>query len=305
MSNEKVDQRLPESNLPRLKTSSALMQKVDRLGWSVGFTLTSYGVRIGVRSNSAAVLDRIQEVLPGKWKASNFEEVDRLYSFLSSGSNGTGTAKRFSQLYSDHVRLARTQDFERMLEAFDSDFRLFVAEFASHHVFVHAGAVGWKGKGIIVPGRSFSGKSTLVAELVRAGATYYSDEYAVIDSQGRLHPYEKPIEVRSPGSIKQAKIILDEIGGRAGIKPLPIGLVLVTKFKDGARWRPRQLTGGRSVLELLSNTVSAQRNPQRAFEALERIVVQADVLVGPRGEAAEVAPAILRRLEKSIASAAQ
>jgi hypothetical protein len=34
---------------------------------------------------------------------------------------------------------------------------------------------------------SYSGKTTLVSELIRAGATYYSDEYAVIDERGRVH----------------------------------------------------------------------------------------------------------------------
>jgi hypothetical protein len=33
-----------------------------------------------------------------------------------------------------------------------------------------------------------------VAELVRAGATYYSDEFAVLDSRGRVHPFPRPSE---------------------------------------------------------------------------------------------------------------
>lgn len=281
------------------------MAKVDRLGWSVGFSLTAYGVRVGVRSNNASVLALVQQALPGKWKETKLTEVDRLYSFFSTGVNGHGTAKRYSQLYGDHVRLARTPDLERMLETFDSDFRIFVAEFASHYVFVHAGAVGWKGQGIIVPGRSFSGKSTLVAELVRAGASYYSDEYAVIDSQGRLHPFVKPIELREEDSYQQSKVSLEDLGGHAGTKPLPIGLVLMTRFKDGARWRPRKLTRGKGVLELLSNTVSARRDPQRAFESLERVVAGADVLQGARGQAVDVVSAILKRLERSINTTAR
>lgn len=291
---------MSEAKLPRLKTPSPAMGRVDRLGWSVGFSLTTYGVRVGVRSNHASVLERVQEALPGKWKETQLNDVDRLYSFLTTGVNGHGTPKRSGQLYGNHVRLARTPDFERMLEAFDSDFRIFVAEFASHYVFVHAAAVGWKGQGIVIPGRSYSGKSTLVTELVRAGATYYSDEYAVIDSDGRLHPYVKPIELRDAGTFKQSKVRLEDIGGRAGTKPLPIGLVLMTKFRDGATWRPRKLTRGKGVLELLSNTVSARRDPQRAFESLERVVARAEVLQSVRGQAADVVPAILRRLEKSI-----
>ena len=71
-----------------------------------------------------------------------------------------------------------------------------IAEVARNRVFVHAGVVGWKGRAIVIPGRSYSGKSTLVSELIRAGAAYYSDEYAVFDSRGRVYPFAKPLEMR-------------------------------------------------------------------------------------------------------------
>jgi hypothetical protein len=167
-------------------------------------------------------------------------------------------------------------------------------------VFVHAGVVGWKGKAIVIPGRSFTGKSTLVAEFIRAGATYYSDEYAVFDSRGRVHPFLKPLELRQNGYQTQSKIDISEIGGHSGTKPLSVGMVLMTQFKDGARWRPRQLTSGRGVLQLLFNTVSARRNPQMALETLERVAAQAEVLKGVRGHAPEVVPAVLERLEENL-----
>jgi hypothetical protein len=34
-----------------------------------------------------------------------------------------------------------------------------------------------------------SGKTTLVKELVKAGATYYSDEYAVLGGDGRVSAF--------------------------------------------------------------------------------------------------------------------
>ncbi len=174
---------------------------------------------------------------------------------------------------------------------------MFVAELAKHRVFVHAGVVGWKGKAIVIPGRSYSGKSTLVAELVRAGASYYSDEYAVLDSRGRVHPFAKPLELREEGEFRQTKITVAELGGHSGTKPLPVGLVLMTQFKNGARWRPRKLTAGNGVLEMLFNTVSARRNPQRALATLQRVASQADVLKGVRGDARKVVPAVLERIE--------
>ncbi len=274
------------------------MKKVDRLGWAAGFSLRSYGVRIGIRSNDPATLARVMDLLPGEWEKIDQPVVDRLYSIMVGGAGARANLRRFNLLYGDHTRLARSLDLDEVLEAFDSDLRIFVAEFARHRVFVHAGVVGWKGKAIVIPGRSFTGKSTLVAELIRAGATYYSDEYAVFDSRGRVHPFSKPLELRKKNTQKQSKIDIAEIGGHSGTKPLQVGLVLMTRFKDGARWRPRKLTSGKGVLQLLFNTVSARRNPQRALETLGRVAAQAEVLQGVRGQAIDVVPAMLQRLER-------
>jgi hypothetical protein len=272
------------------------MQKVDRLGWAVGFSLRSYGLRIGIRSNDRAALERVCQHLPQQWERVSLPIVDRVYSILVDGSGPRANLRRFNLLYADHVRIERAIDLDSVFARFESDLRIFVAEFARHRVFVHAGVVGWKGRAIVVPGRSYSGKSTLVAELVRAGASYYSDEYAVFDSRGRVHPFSKPIELRQPGEYQQSRIEVSDLGGQSGTKPLAVGMVLMTEFKEGARWRPRKLTSGRAVLEMLFNTVSARRDPERALTTLQRVAEQAEVWKGVRGQATEVVPAMLARM---------
>jgi hypothetical protein len=285
------------TELPRLKTTSAAMEQVDSLGWALGFSLKSYGVRVGIRSNDPLALDRARRHLPSEWESAPSAVVDRVYSILIDKKKPRPGALRLNLLYGDEVRLARSNDLDSVFETFESDVRLFVAELAKQRVFVHAGVVGWKGKAIVIPGRSYSGKSTLVAELVRAGASYYSDEYAVLDSRGRVHPFAKPLELREEGKFRQTKITVAELGGHSGTKPLPVGLVLMTQFKNGARWRPRKLTAGNGVLEMLFNTVSARRNPQRALATLQRVAAQADVLKGVRGDARKLVPAVLERVE--------
>ncbi len=287
---------IAQSELPRLKVMSTSMEKVDRLGWAAGFSLKSYGVRIGIRCNDPAALGRVCRHLPNEWEKTSSAVVDRVYSISIGNTGSRSTARRQNLLYGDDVRLARSPDLDGVLDTFESDLRLFVAELAKHRVFVHAGVVGWKGRAIVIPGRSYSGKSTLVAELVRAGATYYSDEYAVLDSRGRVHPFAKPIELREEGEFRQTKVSVAELGGHSGTKPLPVGIVLMTQFKNGARWRPRKLTVGHGVLEMLFNTVSARRNPQRALATLQRVASQADVLKGVRGDARKVVPALLERV---------
>jgi hypothetical protein len=274
------------------------MKKVDRLGWVAGFALKSYGVRIGVRSNEASALDRVCEYLPSGWQNSTAPFVDRVYSILVGGAGPRANVRRFSLLYVDHLRITRSTNLDDVFERFESDLRLFVGEFAPRRVFVHAGVVGWKGKAIVIPGRSYSGKSTLVAALVRAGATYYSDEYAVFDSKGLVHPFAKPLEIRAEGEIKQARVTVGELGGKSGIKPLPVGLVLMTSYKRGAIWRPRKLSPGKGVLELLFNTVSARRSPEKALSTLRHVTNQAEVLKGSRGDTTAVVDALLKRMDR-------
>jgi hypothetical protein len=274
------------------------MKKVDRLGWAAGFALKSYGVRVGIRSNDASALDRVCEYLPAGWQSNTMPFVDRVYSILVGGAGARANVRRFSLLYGDHLRIARSTNLVDVFERFESDLRLFVAEFARHRVFVHAGVVGWKGKAIVIPGRSYSGKSTLVAALVRAGATYYSDEYAVFDSRGMVHPFFKPLEIRAEGEFTQSRIHVGELGGKSGTKPLPVGLVLMTSYKRGATWRPRKLSPGKGVLEMLFNTVSARRSPEKALSTLQHVTRKADVLKGVRGDTAAIVDALLNRMER-------
>ena len=78
--------------------------------------------------------------------------------------------------------------------------------------------------------------------------------------------------------------------------PLRVGLVLSTKYKNGARWRPRQVTRGRGVLELMSNTVSARSQPELALTVLPLALESARILKGVRGEAAEIVDSILAQV---------
>lgn len=191
-------------------------------------------------------------------------------------------------LYGDSKRICRARDEEALLDAFESDVTTYVAEHAPHRVFVHAGVVGWRGQAVLIPGRSFSGKTTLVAELVRAGATFYSDECAVLDRRGRVHPYPRALHIRENGDRRQASRTIEELGGVAGTKPLPVGLVLMSRYKAGARWRPRPLSAGEGTLGLFANTFSARKRPEAALATLKQVTMRARVLKGVRGEAGQV-----------------
>jgi hypothetical protein len=253
-------------------------------------------VRIGLRVNRAEGLELLRPVLPPVWQVAAGATVERLYSVVIGGRGRHERVRRFNLLYEDHVRLARTTDLQAVCETLESRLRLTVAAEARRRVFVHAGVVGWQGRAIVIPGRSYSGKSSLVAALVRAGATYYSDEFAVLDARGRVHPFLKPLSLRREGEFVQQHVRVEELGGTSGGKPLTVGLVLLTEYKAGARWRPRKLTQGQGTLGLLAHVVAARRQPELSLAALQRVVATAPVLKGRRGEASELAEIILQQL---------
>jgi hypothetical protein len=110
-----------------------------------------------------------------------------------------------------------------------------------------------------------------------------------------VHPFHKPIEIRGEG-YRQSKVDVRSLGGTFGTEPLPVGLVLITQYKAGAKWKPQVLTPGKAVLEIFSNTLSAQRYADQALSSLSKAVSGAKVLKGARGEASELALQILDTL---------
>jgi hypothetical protein len=254
---------------------------------------SAYGVRIALHAEGA-VLSRLLERLPPRSRPSASPLVDRHYSVVGD-VRGQDPAADIA-LLADGVPLVRGCDIEAMCDVFEADLHLYVAEMSRHGIFVHAGAVGWRGRGIILPGKSRSGKTTMVAEFVRAGATYYSDEYAVFDRRGRVHPYPRPLSIRHARGARR-RYPVEALGGRLGVRPLPVGAVVMTEYEAGASWHPRRVSPGRGALALLANTVSVRRQPAAALAALTPVVVGVPLLHGPRGEASDTVDSILQMLQ--------
>jgi hypothetical protein len=209
------------------------MKKLDRLDWAEGLTLSTFGVSAGVRVNVTGLLPRVLPLLPPGWRKSARVTVQRLYSLLvAQGCERTGM-RRLHVLYAGSTRVARGAALDQVLAAFETDLHRYTAEATSDMTFLHAGVVGWQGRAIVLPGRSFSGKTTLVREMLRLGATYYSDEFAVVDNSGLVHPFARPLGIRVNSSPTQTKYTADRLGAASGIKPLPMGMAVICKYEAG------------------------------------------------------------------------
>jgi len=279
----------PDLRAPRVRRAGQGLAENGHWEWTAQRSILVYGVRIGLRTNRPEALERFADYLPPLWKPASTSVVDRLFSLRIGNSTHA--------LFEDDEMAVKSRSLKIVFEDFETRLKIYVAEMARRRVFIHAGAVGWQGKAIIIPGRSMSGKTSLVKELVRAGATYYSDEYAVLDTQGRAHPYPQPLAIRTRGSFKQKKRRIEELGGATGTKPLPVGMVIVSRYKAGARWRPGELSAGQGALELLANAIPARRKPEVVIPTIQQAVSAAVILKGLRGEAKETVKRILEQCE--------
>jgi hypothetical protein len=188
----------------------------------------------------------------------------------------------------------RRADAEAALETALSDIELFVAEQAEEVVFVHAGCVAVDGRAILLPGHTLAGKTSLTRALVDAGADYYSDEFAVLSSDGTVSPYPRPLAVRTDsGATRRVAVALDRIASAA----VPIGMIAMLRYDPSSGWEVRRPGKAAAVLNLMSHTVPAQLRPRASLAAVSRATAGAQTIIGSRGESDAAAALLLGMLD--------
>jgi hypothetical protein len=263
------------------------MAESARLDTKEDIAFESFGVRLRVIADAPEVLERIPALLPPHSQpcppstAEGSLEVrgqGGSYDFLIGGSPVT-----------------KGIDLDFALTLLEAQLRIYVGLHAPNRIFVHAGVVAHEGRAIVVPGLSMAGKTTLVLALVRAGAAYYSDEFAVLDEQGQVHPYAKPVSVRDQDQI-QSDHDIERFGGIAGDEALEVSSVVFTNYRPGAEWNPTELSPGRGALSMFQNTLAALQRSEEAMRTIKLAVDGAVLLEGDRGEASEMAQDLLDRI---------
>jgi len=248
----------------------------------------SHGVPFELQADDAEVLARMLERVPfgtSHELAGAGGHVFYLESFGGSGFGLTGADEPITSANLDDA-----------LDRFGESLMVHVANFAPDRVFVHAGVVGWRGRAIVLPGPSFAGKTTLTAELVRCGATYYSDEYAVVDESGLVHPYARELQMREPGRPEQRGVPVSSLNGVAGFEPLAVRQIFFAEYQPAGAWSPLAVSPGMAVLEMLRHTIPVQRTPARVMATLTRMVADAQAFRSARGDARRTAEEILAAL---------
>jgi hypothetical protein len=263
-------------------------------------TFRSDGLSVSIRVPAACWDELVPPYLPPSWKRSRAQRVDLVYSI--TGPRRTSHAEQgLYRLYRRGALVLSSTDVLDILDTLESELHFETAVHARRSLFIHAGVVGWRGRAILIPGPSMSGKSSLVAALVRAGADYYSDEFALLDAKGNVHPYARRLSLRTADGRRNHKTTAEALGGRTGRSALPVGLILITEYREAAVWNPKRLTQGEAVLATLANTVLAREQPARTLQILRALAEHADTVRTERGEARDAVEDVLRLARDSRA----
>ena len=262
--------------------------------------LSCYDVEVRlVDAAGAGLCQRLRDTLPPEFAAPS-GPGSAVVSYVVTAGTLPGTAEHPGyRITCDGAEVFAAATEEDVFRWLCQDIDNAVAQRSRQMLFVHAGVVGWRGLAIVLPGRSYTGKSTLVAELVLRGAVYYSDEFAVLDDIGRVHPYRRTPVLRDERQQPQDLRLRREDDPT---EPLPIGLIVAGAYQPGATWRPAIVRGAQTVLPLIDGTVLARQESARMLRIAARIAPTVVTLRGLRSEATEVAARLLDVVDDALAS---
>ncbi len=252
------------------------------------------GVRVRIAADSDSGLDALLDRVPCSWIDGGGQPPFADCRLRWAGACPRGHPREqpcCNCLLLDGKVVVTARRPSDLLDRFEHELLAAVAA-RTRLVVLHAGAVVYRGRAFLLPGRSFCGKSTLVHALVAAGATYYSDDLAPIDARGLVHAVPKRLALRQRRH--SSTVDAGDLGWHPSCRPRPVGSVVLVRYRPAAAFVPRRLSPAEGTLALFRHTISARAAPERSLRVLAELATTTPVLAGDRGAAAEAAAAILR-----------
>jgi hypothetical protein len=192
----------------------------------------------------------------------------------------------------DGAPLHRSRTSSRILEFALWD--ISTKAIASDHgcLAVHAAAASRRGAGIVMPAPPESGKSTLVAGLIRAGCAYLTDEAALIDPATLLvQPFPRSLWLTRPSiravfqegaeqltwsTGRQFHVRPADLRPRAVGRPCPVRVVVAPSYRAGAETAIEPMGRAEAVVVLAENAFHLDRFGGEGIELLGRVAAGAD-----------------------------
>ncbi len=252
---------------------------------------TAYGRAIAIETHGIEVA---LPYLPFPWESTRPNgELDRIYRLHER------TGGKYS-LVIDQQSAIDVLDLHLLGDLVEGDLHHWLATFTRGYLFVHAGCVAWRGRGIVLPGRTHVGKSTLTHALIESGATYYSDDYAVIDPSGAIWPFPRRLHIRPITAAPPHRIDPVTREWEIGRTAMRAVLVADLRFDREQGWAVERLSGGQGALSLLDNTVAARERPQDALRMMSNLMMGTVAIKGTRDSAEDTAQRLLTMVDQLL-----
>lgn len=241
----------------------------------------AYGYKVGYRVASIQSQELLSRVVLPNWQecsplegADCWIQVDGL------------------DLYDGFTHWTRARDLEHLALRLAQLTQMKLTWGASEFLFLHGGVVKVGQHGWLLPGDSKAGKSTLVRALCEHGCQFYSDEYAVLDREGRVQPYPRALWERVSRT-RRTSVLPTQLGWNESLGPVAISRFVFCSYRKGAHWQPQVPTIEEALEKLAPLLRTAPDRKLEAREWLARALASAQIESGWRGEASETARLLL------------
>jgi len=241
-------------------------------------TFEAFDVAVAIETHDPRLYALLDDRLPSFSVGSSLARVDLRYRVIRARGSLIVTRARRT--------LSIVQDLEEAADCLVADLQSMLGRLASGWTFLHAGVVALGNRALVLPGRSCAGKTTLVTALLRAGASYGSDEFAVIDAGGSVHPYPRPLAHRAGERFVSAA----QLGAPVMQGAWTVGAVVFAEFQPAAAGPLQRLSPGLAVLRLLEHCNGVRQRSRETLRSLHALASTAPTFAAIRGEADAFAP---------------
>lgn len=254
----------------------------------------AFGFDFELRSDSRIDDEWISEVVPDAFSVRSSDTDHEIIEIVTTGNPAERGLK-----YRGELLCGFTGFNSETAQGFEGNIQFIIADnTAPGFVLLHSGAVVLGDYGILFPAGTGRGKTTFTNSLLDLGASYCSDDCAVVDSAGMLHPYPTPLKLRRSDGTRD-RLVPSEAGYEVPDSPVPVRCVAFTEFSPGARFTPSQLGRADAMMKLLENLFlpSAIRCwPEETVGVLAAVLDDALILKGERGESEQSARELISLL---------
>lgn len=257
-----------------------------------------FDVKVCVKTNMKGIADLLRttySAFPSTNGHSSGKSKESHYSVIEKRRKNP-EQKRFL-IFQDHRMVYQTQDRDPLVPYLKWFVNNDVLDHLTSYYQLHAGVVSRDGKGIILPGPSRSGKTTLVLGLLMNGFRYLSDEFALIDPKTQqVIPFPRNLYLYK--SRDAAPVLsLSENGKETASKlsyaestfsflfhvpveqrgePCPVNYVIFPTYSPGEKPRLTKMSKGSALLGMIKASLNFFDHSKSATDILVDLLQNAD-----------------------------